>query len=198
MVVVVALVGVGVLGGRGVTPPPSSSDPPESAPALGDGPPVVVSSDAPRHPSLDALVAASDLVLQAEVEATAPGRTFGEPGGGAIVSRLVTLRIDEVLVGGAPLGDPPTLVVEEEGWLEDGRPLAVDGLAPSEVGDQGFWFLVRVGDPEMPVHMVVNAGGRYLVAGATLVGADNDDPLIARIESLTPDALRSQIAALAP
>jgi hypothetical protein len=154
---------------------------------------VVVSSDAPRYPTLDDLVAAADVVVAGEVESTDRGRTFGAPGGAAIVSRLVTLRVDEVLAGTAPAG-APHLLVEEEGWLDDGRPLAVDGAAPTEVGDRGIWFLVDVGDPELPVYTVVNAEGRYLLDGRTLVGAAGDDPLIAEVEALTPGDLAARVA----
>lgn len=193
-VVVVALIGASALGGRGTGDPGRDPDPAGDT-GPGDGEPVAVSSDAPRFPTLAGLLDASDLVVSGEVVATERGRPFGGPEGTAIVSRLVTLRIDEVLAGAAPAG-VPNLLVEEEGWLEDGSPLVVDGAAPSEVGDRGFWFLVEVEDPELPVYVVVNAEGRYLLAadGTTLVGATGDDPLITTIESLTPTALATQIA----
>ena len=55
------------------------------------------------------------------------------------------------------------MLVEEEGWLDDGRALAVDGAAPTRTGDAGFWFLVEVDDPDLPVFTTVGAAGRYLV-----------------------------------
>jgi hypothetical protein len=194
--VVVALVAATALGGRGTgtpAPAPDQDPAPDTVPGE-DGEPVAVSSDAPRFATLADLLDASDVVVSGEVVATERGRPFGEPGGTAIVSRLVTLRVDEVLAGTAPAG-APNLLIEEEGWLDDGPPLVVDGAAPSEVGDRGIWFLVDAGDPELPVHVVVNAEGRYLLddAGA-LVGADGDDPLIAEIEALTPDALAARVA----
>lgn len=39
--------------------------------------------------------------------------------------------------------DDGALLVEEEGWLADGKPLVVDGAAPSTQGDVGIWFLVE-------------------------------------------------------
>jgi hypothetical protein len=158
--------------------------------------PVAVSSDAPRLGSLEELVAASDLVVRAEVVATEPGRVFGEPGGTAVESRLVTLEVGEVLSGTAPRDD--TVLVEEEGWLDDGTPLIVDGAAPSRTGDDGIWFLVDVGDPDAPVHVVVSAQGRYLVDGDGLVGAAGDDRLIAALARLSVDELAARIAALPP
>lgn len=203
-VVVVALVVAGALSRRGSDPPdagpPGGSSGDEAAGSdAGDDAaeaPVAVSSDAPRFPTLADLVAAADVVVAGEVEGTERGRTFGQPGGAAIVSRLVTLRVDEVLAGTAPAG-APNVLVEEEGWLDDGRPLAVDGAAPTQVGDRGIWFLVEVDDPELPVYTVVNAEGRYLLSGDALVGAAGDDPLIAEVESMTPDALAARVATYA-
>lgn len=210
-VVVVALAVAGVVG-RG---DPSSPDrEPATGAAEDAGEPVAVTSDAPRYADLAELVAASDLVVRGEVEATERGRTFGGPGGAAIVSRLVTLRVDQVLAGPAP-GDAAHVLVEEEGWLDDGRPLAVDGAAPTEVGDRGVWFLLDVGGPELPTYTVVNAEGRYLEVegdagdagdagdsadsgdGGGLVGAEGDDPLVAEVEALSADELAAEVSRLA-
>jgi hypothetical protein len=137
-------------------------------------------------------------VVQGEVEGTERGRPFGQPGGATIVSRLVTLRVDEVLAGTAPRAG--TVLVEEEGWLDDGRALVVDGAGPTRTGDAGIWFLVEVDDPDLPVYTTVGAEGRYLTIpgpdGADadrLVGADNDDPLVAELAAFTPDDLAAAI-----
>ena len=168
---------------------------------------VEVTSDAPRHATLDELVAAADLVVRGEVEGTERGRPFGQPGGATIVSRLVTLRVDEVLAGTAPRAG--TVLIEEEGWLDDGRALVVDGADPTRTGDAGIWFLVEVDDPDLPVYTTVGAEGRYLLAsgddgngtagtdGDRLVGADNDDPLVADLAARGPDALAAAIRAAA-
>jgi hypothetical protein len=160
---------------------------------------VAVASDAPRHASLDELVGAADLVVRGEVEGTERGRPFGQPGGATIVSRLVTLRVDDVLAGTAPRAG--TVLVEEEGWLDDGRALVVDGAGPSAEGDAGIWFLTEVDDPDLPVYTTVGAEGRYLVASAddddSLVGADNDDPLIAELAGRGLDGLAGAIRSAA-
>ncbi len=166
-----------------------SDDPERAAPT-----PVEVTSDAPRLTSLEDLVAASDVVVLAEVVATQRGRVFGDPGGETIESRVVTLEVSKVLAGRAP--SHGRVLVEEEGWLQDGSPLIVDGAAPSAVGDSGIWFLVDVGEPDAPMHVVVSAQGRYLVDGDHLAGAAGDDPLIAELSALTVDELAGRITAL--
>jgi hypothetical protein len=201
---VAVAVTAGVLGQRDTDTDTGSDKSAGQERSAADEPPLEVASDAPRYATLDDLAAAADLVVTGEVEGIDRGRTFGQPGGAAIVSRLVTLRVDDVLTGTMP-SEASNVLVEEEGWLDDGRPVAVDGAAPTEVGDRGIWFLVDVHDPEMPVYTVVNAEGRYLFGdgsdgddggGASLVGADGDDPLIAEIESLTPAALTDRIEQL--
>lgn len=151
---------------------------------------VEVSSDAPRATTLEELVAASDTVVRAEVVATERGRWFGDADGGTrIQSRFATLQVVEVLRGVAPAAG--NLLLEEEGWLEDGSPLVVDGAAPTQVGNDGIWFVVDGGDPQVGAHVIVSDQGRYLVTGSAgrLAGATGDDPLIARLAALTLDEL---------
>jgi hypothetical protein len=185
--VAVAVVASLVLAGRGADQPA----PPQRSVSRA---PVAITSDAARVDTLEELVARSDLVVRGQVVATERGRLFGEPGAGAVQSRLVTLELAEVLAGtGTPAA---ALLVEEEGWLEDGTPVVVDGAAPSSVGDDGIWFLTAVGTPEAPVHVVVSAQGRYLVTGDRLGGAAGDDPLVAELARLHVDELAERIAAL--
>jgi hypothetical protein len=155
--------------------------------------PVAVTSDAPVLYSLDALVAESDVIVRGVVTTTERGRLFGDPGSGtAIESRLVTLSVTRVLRGDAPAGD---LLVEEEGWTQDGAPLVVDGAEPSQPGDDGIWFLTEVQGPEGPAYVIVSAQGRYLVDGDRLRGAAGDDPLIAELSDLSADELAERVTA---
>jgi len=157
--------------------------------------PIEVASDAPRRASLAELASASDVVVRATVVATERGRSFGDPGGAAsIESRFVTLDVTEVLRGSMPAGT--TLLVEEEGWSADGAPLIVDGLQPSAVDDDGIWFLVDVGDDDLPTFVVASAQGRYLVHGDALTGAAGDDPLVAELSALGASGLAAAVRAL--
>ena len=173
-----------------------SGDAPSDDAAPADPEIVAITSDAPSYRSLLELMEASDVVVRATVVGAEHGRWFGDGQAGTRVqSRLVTLRIDETLAGPAPQSE--TVLVEEEGWLDDGTPIAVDGAAPSRMGDGGLWFLVDGGDPELGAYVVVNAQGRYLVAGdGSLSGADRPDPLIDRLADLGLDQFTTEITEL--
>lgn len=159
-------------------------------------PTVPVTSDAPVHRSLVELMAASHLVVRGHVETTEHGRWFGDgQGGSRIQSRLITLQVDAVLAG--PSQVPSMLLVEEEGWLEDGSLVSVDGAAPTRVGDDAIWFLVQSGDADVGTHLVTNAQGRYLVSDeGDLTGAEGDDPLTALLAGLGADRLTAEVGNL--
>jgi hypothetical protein len=149
--------------------------------------------------TLDDLIAASDAVVRGTVRATERGRWFGDGASGPrIRSRLVTLDVDEVLAGqGVTAGS--TVLVEEEGWTEDGNPLVVDGAEPSRAGDEGIWFLVDPGDDTTDALIVVNAEGRYLVSpDGSVSGAASDDPLVADLSSGSIDDLAGRISRTPP
>lgn len=155
---------------------------------------VAISSDAPRLATLDQLTAAADVVVRGEVVATERGRWFGagEGRGSRLQSRFVTLRVDDVLAGSPPAAG--TVLLEEEGWLEDGAPVVVDGAAPSRTGDRGIWFLVDGGDPDVGAYVVVSAQGRYLDGGGgDAVGAAGDDPLVAELSARSLDDLAADL-----
>jgi hypothetical protein len=73
----------------------------------------------------------------------------------------------------------------------------VDGVAPSEVGDSGIWFLIATADPELPGFVVVNSQGRYLSIGERVDGGDRSDPLVRELEALGPLGLVNAITTLA-
>jgi hypothetical protein len=159
---------------------------------------VEVTSDAPVATSLQDLVGASDLVVRGRVTAAERGRWFGQPGGGRIRSRLLTLEVDEVLRG-TPRGEASSLLVEEEGWTDDGRPLVIDGAVPTQRGDEGIWFLVDPGDEDTGAWIVVSAQGRYLRdAGGDVRGARGTDPLVADLASGSLEELADRISRTRP
>jgi hypothetical protein len=138
------------------------------------------------------MVAASDLIIRGEVISTERGRIVGDPSSGAVVSRVVTVAVRETLTHRS-LGEPATVLIEEEGWLADGTAIAVNGMAPSTPGDTGIWFLDRVGVDEAPTYLVLNSQGRYLQAGTALRGGDPHDALVQRLSVNTIEGLRSLI-----
>jgi hypothetical protein len=145
--------------------------------------------------TLDELVAASDAIVVGTVVAVDEGRLIGDPAAGAVISRVATVRIEAALAGDAD----DLVIVEEEGWLPDGTPLIVDGVAPTAVGDEGIWFLDDTGDRELPGYLVINSQGRYLIDSSDpagpLVGGDRDDPLVRDLERLTLAELTAAIGA---
>lgn len=188
-VVVAALIGAVVLSSD---PEPSPPAPTTTAAPTPD--PVEVESDAQRYASLDELLAASDVVVRGRVTDAERGRWFGDGTSSTrIQSRLVTIDVEDVLKGSAPVGG--TLLLEEEGWTEDGAPLVVDGAAPSAEGDEGIWFLVDPGDDTTDALILVGAEGRYLVDGDRLRGAAGDDPLVDELSALSEDELIARIRA---
>lgn len=159
---------------------------------------VEVTSDAPAYGSLQELVDASDLIVRGRVADAERGRWFGDPGSTArIQSRLLTLDVEDVLHG-SPRGEAGSVLVEEEGWTEDGHPLVIDGAEPSQEGDEGIWFLVDTGDETTGAWIVVNAQGRYLVGPDGLEGATGGDPLVAELSGLSIDELEARISRTRP
>jgi hypothetical protein len=151
-------------------------------------------------------VRASHLVVVGRVIADEDGRLFGNPGGGAdgadtadttsaIRSHVLTLRVEQVLVGaGASVDRDAIVLVEEEYALADGTPVHVDGMRRGRVGDRGVWFLAASGDPEFPAYAIVNAQGRYLFGDRGVQGGDRTDTFVRAMERLEPRALRDAIA----
>jgi hypothetical protein len=154
---------------------------PTAASASEPEPLAVAATGGPHFSTLADLVAGSDLIVTGRVESTERGRLVGDPNGGGVVSRFVTVRIDEVLKG-APGERLANVLVEEEGWLPDGAAIAVNGLAPSAEEDAGVWFLDRIDTGDGPTYVVVNEQGRYLDRAGGTVGADTTDALVANIE----------------
>lgn len=158
----------------------------------GDDEPETVAIEAagPTFGTLGELVAASDLVVLAEVVGIADGRTITDPADptAGIRTRLVTVEVVQALVG----EPPPVLVIEEEAALLDGTPIVVNGVEPSRRADRGVYFLVAGADPDAPYHALVNEQARYLIDGTRLRPSSND-PLSTELAAQGLDALIAAI-----
>lgn len=152
---------------------------------------------APSATSVAELVTSSDVVVQGRVVAVERGRAIGTTSKG-IVTRLVQLRVDRVLAGDAGIvGADGSLIVEEEGWLPDGRPVRVNGVEPTREGDAGVWFLVKGRSEEFPYTAVVGEQGRYLLDPSDpskFATTPSTDSLVRSVEAAGPAALAAQVA----
>lgn len=141
---------------------------------------------------LKGLVAASGLIIQGHVTAAEPGRVEGEDAGHEIQYRTVMVEVTHVLKGSTSLD---LIEVDELGW-DSGKPVALNGYMPSEVGTDAIFFLVE-GGPH-PSHILLNyAQSRYVIDGSTVRGPDQEDPLVRSLQQLTPEELREKIRAAA-
>ena len=201
LVAVLIAIGVAGLSARPGDPAPGSTfgslpwgPVPEFAPVT------IEASSAQTYTSLATLRTASAIVLRGRVVGSQRGTLVGAPGpqGAAhgIVSRLVDI---EVLEGfGNPAGYSLTgtvVTVEEEGWLLDGPPIAVNGVAPLGVGAEAVWFLVPLpaeangGGADTTKYIQINSQGRFEIVSPTgsatprLRGADPDDTLVRQVEA---------------
>jgi hypothetical protein len=162
-------------------------------------PPVALRSEGRTFRTLPELVDASVVVVLAEVTSVSEGRTFAAPSGGAVRSRVLRLDVGSVLAGPDP---GASLAVEEVAELVDGTPVTVDGLAPAEEGDQGFWFLSGPSDRSVPYLAAVGPQGRYLRRSEEpgddrLVGAAGDDPLVRAVVGAGGRRLADDVIAVA-
>jgi hypothetical protein len=167
---------------------------------------VVPSSGDVDPESLAELVAISPLVVTGEVQSVERGRVFapdarsvdagGDPfdEGAGVESSFVTVEVDRVLVGEDP---GSTVLVEEEGWLADGRRIALDGVPPTQAGDRGIWFLVDTGDPAVPAWVSVGRVGRWIERGGTLSGPPLDIPIAIDLQDRSLDDVVADIEAAA-
>jgi hypothetical protein len=142
-----------------------------------DGPDraVQLHSDAAAYSTLGALVAASDLIVVADVTAEAPGRAISSPTDPdtAVTTRLLRLEVAETIRGDADRG----LTLEEVATTSDGRPVVLDGQPASQPGERLLLFLVR-GDADAPGVAIVNGQGRYVLSATDqIVGPDSLVPV---------------------
>lgn len=197
VIAVAAVVAVGVAATRG---PDGSGTVATSARATTVPPIAVAATDAVTYRTVDELAGASDLVVRGRVAEVRRGRVVGEPGAG-IESRVVVVDVAEVLrtgsgasTTGTTVAGPTRLLVEEEGWLDDGTPIAVNGVPPLQVGDEAVWFLLSATDGALPAYITVNSQGRFqLLPDGRLRGGAPTDPLVRTTEAAGAASLLSAL-----
>lgn len=127
--------------------------------------------------SLQEMLEGSDAVVVGVVQATNRGRLVGDPDDGGVISRVITVRVEQVLSMSAETVSE-VLLIEEEGWLPDGTPIEVNGVPASEVGDRGLWFLDQVATDDVSTMVVINSQGRFLDTVDGTAGGDQSDALV--------------------
>ena len=137
---------------------------------------------------LDEMLKASDAVVVGVVEATSRGRLVGDPADGGVISRVVTVRVEQSLLHRDESG-AEVVLIEEEGWLPDGTPIEVNGVPASVVGDRGLWFLDQVPADDVSVMVTINSQGRFLDTANGTVGGDHTDALVQVLQQRPFDQL---------
>jgi hypothetical protein len=147
-------------------------------------------SEVYRFDDLDVMVATSDAVVRGTVLSVRPGRTAGgKDAGHAMSFREVVLRVDAVFHG-PDLTD--TIVLEEAGaW--GGKPVVMNNVRPSKVGDSGVYFLTLRKDSDLPRYILVSSQGRYLLSKDQLEGSNPEDPLVQELQSLSVPDLEERV-----
>lgn len=172
-----------------------------------DGVATVHAADTYVFSSLPEMVATTDAVIEGTVVNVRPGRLVNEGPGieDDVQFKDVTIQINDVLFANgaatAALKGARSLFYEELGW-DAGKPVVVEGVDQSLRGDRGFYFLrfkVYVSPPFQPEMSslywgLISSQGRYLIQpDNSLVGANEEDPLVQELEALSADEMRQQI-----
>lgn len=131
---------------------------------------VPIEAVGPRFGSIAELVDASDLIVHGTVTEVDDGRTITDPADPAagITTQLAHVQVDLVLVG---QHDGP-LIVEQEAALLDGTPVVVNGVAPLDVGDVGYLFLIAGDTDDFPYTALVDEQGWVPVIDGSLAPID--------------------------
>ena len=151
--------------------------------------PVSIEATGPRFATLDEIVAASDVIVQATVTAVDTGRSITDPADptAGIRTQRAAVDVESVLVG----DQNGPLVVEQEAELLDGTAVTVNGVEPLAVGDSGLLFLIRGDSDEFPYTALVNEQGWLPVVDGVISPTDPADTLWSPLTGKPPDALTS-------
>lgn len=145
-------------------------------------------------PSLPRLLATSDVAVFGRVTSTEPGRVIHDGEESFLQFRNVIVEVEKAF---GSVATPGQVIIEEQAW-DTGMPVIFEGMQPSRVGDEGFFFLLERDDP-VGTYDYISSQGRYLVDGDRLRGADPDtaghpDPLVERVEAMSRVDLEAALA----
>ena len=132
----------------------------------------------------DHIAATSSVIVHGTVKSVARGRSYGT-GHDEMGWSNAELQIDDVLAG-----NPAPTVTIEQLTTQAGMDIAINGLAPLNTGDVGFFFL-RPG--ENGTYVLVNSQGRYVEREGQLHGRHGGDKTVAAIERMSPGGLRGAV-----
>ncbi|MEU5943394.1 hypothetical protein ABZ807_30490 [Micromonospora sp. NPDC047548] len=139
--------------------------------------------------SVDSMVATSHLVVYGTVSAVGEGRFTGADEDGSTTSQIrlrnVTIAISDVLHNPKLKPIPPSITLEEEGWDSQGRGYIVNGVAWSEVGDTGYFFLQHSFGTN--TYSLTSSDGRVLSKDGALVPSNIERELAGQITTTQPD-----------
>lgn len=141
-----------------------------------------------RFDTITELVATSDLVVEATVLSESRGQTIGEHG--KRIKRLAKVEVLETFKGESP----QTLTVIEDGWLEDGRSIIVDGVAPLTPNRRVILFLLRStesGAGDMAFR--VDSAGQYSIEGESVEAGHGGSPVLEKVKKMKPKELREAV-----
>lgn len=145
--------------------------------------------------NLGQLVGTTPYIVRATVTDVQPGRTVGtEESGGVEQARDVTLSVEYSYKKARV---PTTIVLEEWGWDGEGAGYQVENVTWSEVGDYGYYFLLKSVDAT-DRYQLVNTQGRALqnADGFLDLSADPESELGVALGSMDFLDLSSQITFL--
>ncbi|MEV4417646.1 hypothetical protein [Catellatospora sp. NPDC049609] len=139
--------------------------------------------------TVDSLLATSHLVVYGTVSAVGEGRFTGADEDGSTTSQIrlrnVTITVDDVLHNPKNTLIPPSILLEEEGWDSLGRGYLLNGVAWSQVGDTGYFFLRRaVGNAN--AYELTSSDGRVLSVNGALQPSNTEHELAGRITAIQP------------
>ena len=163
-----------------------------SAPTTSAGATEPISSLAEEdmYSTLEELAAASAMVVEGTITGTRRGVFVGERPG-QMQTMEVLVRVSTTLKG----SQPESLSFHEEGWDSAGRARNTPGVARSQAGQTGIFFLLSGPHPESgtTVHGLVNSQSRFFQDGESVRAGNQNDDFSKSQEKKTWDEFREDV-----